>query len=49
MAGNCKIGWFYGNGQVIHGYGKDSHTKKEGLYEMGSFKSSNDQVNLYDY
>ena len=31
-----KIGWFSGNGNTLHGYGKDS--SKEGLFEEGAFK-----------
>ena len=33
----------------LHGYGKDSKTNKEGLFEDGSHNENGDSIKLFDH
>ena len=47
MDGNLRIGWFGSDGKTLHGYGKDSEGKQDGLYEQGLLKENGKDVELY--
>ena len=47
--GNTSCGYYLRSGETLHGYGIDSQTGKEGLFEEGIFQPKHEQIKVYDY